>query len=67
MIKIGESSGKLAEVFNHCQGYFENEYNNNLTGLQKLIEPVLTIFIGIILAIIMMAIMEPTFMMSDIL
>jgi Type II secretory pathway, component PulF len=67
MINVGESSGNLTNVFAHCQRYFENEFNNNLNDVQKLIEPALTIFIGIVLGIIMIAIMEPTFTMSNIL
>ena len=67
MIKIGEDTGNLAEIMLHCKDYFGDEIDDQLSSLEKLIEPALTIFIGIILAIVMIAIMEPTFMMSDIL
>ncbi len=67
MINIGESSGNLSNVAAHCEKYFESEFMNNIRKLEKLIEPILTIAIGLILAIIMLAIMEPSFSMGDIL
>lgn len=67
MINVGESTGNLSDIMLHCQKYFQNEFTNNFERLQKLIEPTLIIFIGLILGIIMIAIMEPTFTISDIL
>jgi type II secretory pathway component PulF len=51
----------------HCQKYFEDQFLLNLKKFESLIEPVLTIIIGIILAVIMLAIMEPNFNLGNIL
>lgn len=66
MINIGESSGNLTEVMFNMRRYFSNEFTNKLMLLQKYFEPFITILVGIILGIVMIAIVEPTFMIGDI-
>jgi type IV pilus assembly protein PilC len=60
MINIGEESGDLKNIFFYCEKYFASQLKNYLAKLEKLIEPVMTIIIGLLLAIIMLAILEPT-------
>ena len=67
MINVGESSGNLGKIMLHCQKYFENQFLFNLKRFESLIEPALTIIIGIILSVIMLAIMEPNFNLGNIL
>ncbi len=66
MINVGENSGNLPDTMLYCQKYFENEFKDSLKKLEKIIEPAFTIITGIILGIIMLAIMEPTFTLNDI-
>jgi type IV pilus assembly protein PilC len=66
MIEIGEKTGKLSDTMLHCERYFRFRLNNQLEKLEKLIEPTLTILTGIILGIIMLAILEPTLSIGDI-
>lgn len=66
MINVGENSGNLSETMFNMQRYFSNEFQNKLAMAQKYFEPFIIVIVGIILGIVMIAIVEPTFMISDI-
>jgi type IV pilus assembly protein PilC len=66
MIKIGEDTGNLSNTMLQSEKYFKEELTEKLIELEKLIEPVITIITGIILGIIMIAILEPTLTIGDI-
>jgi len=66
MVKIGENTNTLPETMKKCSSYFMNEMDIYISNLNKLIEPLITIVMGVILAFIILAIMLPTFYMTDI-
>jgi len=61
LVRIGEETGKMPESLEKCVKYFQSTYTHNVRRLNKLIEPILTITLGAILAAIMLAIILPTF------
>ncbi|MCL1997037.1 MAG: type II secretion system F family protein [Defluviitaleaceae bacterium] len=67
MVELGENTGKLPETLEKCSLFFEKEQNIAFTRLKRLIEPVLTIVMGLILLFIMLAIMLPTFELTGML
>jgi type IV pilus assembly protein PilC len=66
MVRAGESSGKLADVFDHCVAYLENEYERESATLTRLIEPAMTLILGIVTLGIMLSVILPTFELVNI-
>ena len=67
MIITGETSGFLIESLNKCSRFLEKEQKQNTEKAKKMIEPVLTIVIGLVLFFIMLALMMPTFAIMEVL
>lgn len=61
MLRIGEVSGSIDELFYKMSDYFKEEVEIGIERLIMLIEPTLTILIAIIIGGIMAAIILPTF------
>jgi type IV pilus assembly protein PilC len=66
LARIGEESGNLSAAMEKCNTYFEEAYKSAVRRLNKLIEPVVTLVLGIILAAIMLAIILPTFELATV-
>lgn len=61
MIGVGESTGSLDEMLNNISEIFEEEIDLRLTRLTTMIEPAIMIFMGIIVAFIVIAMYLPVF------
>ncbi len=61
MIKVGEQSGNLAETFAYLADYYEEDLDSLSRNLSSILEPVLLVFIGIIVAFIAMAVISPIY------
>lgn len=61
MINIGEESGSLDDMLAKISVYFKEEVDIAVDNLTMMIEPLLTIFLAVIVGGIMMAMMMPTF------
>lgn len=61
MIGVGEKSGKLDESLIYLGEFFEDEVNNTTKNLSIIIEPVLLIIIGLIVAFIAFSIISPIY------
>jgi type IV pilus assembly protein PilC len=66
LAKVGEESGTLTQTMGKCSEYFEAAHRASLRRMNKPIEPVITIFMGLILAAIMIAIILPTFELATV-
>ena len=66
MAKIGEETGKMESSFVKMTEYYEDILDNLITGLIKTIEPILIVFLGGIIAVIILALYLPVFNMGDI-
>jgi len=64
MIKIGENSGRLEEVLAYLADYYETEVNNATKTLSTAIEPMLLIFIGLMVGGLAIAIITPIYKMT---
>ena len=67
MIDIGEETGKMVETMNKSSKYFQSELDFFMKQLNKLVEPIITIILGAILTFVMLAMILPTFYMTNIL
>ena len=61
MAQVGEETGKLTHTIEKCHTYFESTYKHSIRRLNKLVEPMITLGMGIVLAFIMLAVVLPTF------
>ena len=61
MIKVGEETGDLAGSLKNISYFYNRDINDSITRIQALIEPTLTIFLGLILGWIMMAVLGPIY------
>src|SRR5258707_8551255 len=64
MIEVGESSGALSPMLNSVAEFYEEEVNLRLTALVSLIEPVLLVFMGLLVAFILISLYLPIFSFS---
>jgi type IV pilus assembly protein PilC len=64
MIEVGESSGALAPMLNSVAEFYEEEVSLRLGALVSLIEPVILIFMGMLVAFILISLYLPIFSFS---
>jgi type IV pilus assembly protein PilC len=64
MIEVGESSGDLPQMLEDVADFYEQEVENKLTDLTTMIEPVLMLTMGIVIAFIVVALYLPIFEMG---
>lgn len=65
MIEVGESSGDLPQMLEDVADFYDQELENGLTTLTTLIEPVLMLCMGFIMAFIVVALYLPIFEMGS--
>lgn len=65
MISSGEESGKLGELLISSSDYYDDQIDNELKSVISLINPIMTVVLGIFIAVIMLAIFVPIFNMGD--
>ena len=59
MIVVGEKTGDLDAVLNRTAPYFDRQTENSLNLLTSLLQPALMIFLGVVVAVLFMAIYSP--------
>lgn len=64
MIEVGESSGALAPMLNSVAEFYEEEVSLRLGALVSLIEPLLLIVMGVLVAFILISLYLPIFSFS---
>jgi type IV pilus assembly protein PilC len=64
MIAVGESSGDLPLMLEDVADFYDQEVENRLTVLTTMIEPVLMVTMGVVMAVIVVALYLPIFEMG---
>lgn len=59
MIMVGEKTGELDNVLSELADFYENEVDQTMENLPSIIEPVLIVFLGLMVGVIAIAIMLP--------
>jgi type IV pilus assembly protein PilC len=62
MIRVGEQTGQIDQMLNRVAEVFEQEVDSLVTGMTKLIEPIIIVVLGGIVATILVAMYLPMFM-----
>jgi type IV pilus assembly protein PilC len=65
MIEIGEQTGSLDGMLGKIADFYEDEVDNAIKGLMTLIEPILLVLIGSVIAVLVLAMYLPIFGMAD--
>jgi general secretion pathway protein F len=66
MITVGERSGEIEGMLSKVSEAFDNEVETTIAGLTALLEPVMILFMGIIVLFVVLSILLPIFEMSQI-
>jgi len=61
MVRVGEMTGQLDISLRNVSQTFTSDVNEQLDRLQSMIEPVLTLFMGVILGWVMLAVLGPVY------
>lgn len=65
MLLTGERTGRLGTMMEKVSTYYNNEQKNLITQLKSLIEPIMIIFLAVIVGIVLLAVFIPMFNMYD--
>ncbi len=61
MIKVGEETGKLDSVLNQVVRFYEKEVTRSIDLLASFIEPLMIIFLGIVVAFLALSVLSPLY------
>ncbi len=65
IIDSGEKTGKLKDVFDICHRNMQEDLNNAFDNFQRMIEPLLIIFVGLLVLIICISIILPMYQLTQ--
>lgn len=63
MVKVGEATGSLDEMLSNVSDFLDEQIETRMQRLLSLVEPLMLVFMGIIIAILLIAIYLPMFSM----
>jgi type IV pilus assembly protein PilC len=66
MIKVGESTGALTEMLANVSEFYDEEIEARLTRMVSAIEPIILVFMGIVIAVLLYAFYLPLFRLSSV-
>ena len=61
LISVGEQTGNLDEMFTSVANYFEEEFDQSVDNMSSLIEPIMIVFMGVMIGGLMIAMYAPIF------
>lgn len=64
MVEVGESTGALQEMLNSLADFYDEEIDTNMGRFIALIEPLLLVIMGIVIAGLLLSLYMPLFQMS---
>lgn len=65
MISVGEETGELDQMLTKIADFYDEEVDTAVAGLTSLIEPLLMVFLGIIIGVVVIALFLPIIKMSQ--
>jgi len=66
MLMAGEKTGKMDEMLDSIADFYDDEVNTMLAGLTSLLEPLLMVFLGVIIGGIVLCMFLPIFKMAEV-
>jgi type IV pilus assembly protein PilC len=65
MVEVGESTGALADMLNSVADFYDEENQTSLTRFSNLIQPLLLIVMGVVIAGLLLSLYMPLFRLSS--
>jgi type IV pilus assembly protein PilC len=65
MMSAGEQTGKIDAMLERVADFLDEEIETTLSGLTSLIEPLLIVFLGVVVGGIVICMFLPIFKLSD--
>jgi general secretion pathway protein F len=65
MIAIGERSGQLEQMLEHVAVAYENQVDTRLLTLTSLLEPIIIVFMGLVIGSIALSILMPLMQINE--
>ena len=66
MVEVGESSGALEDMLNSIADFFDEEIETTLSRFMTLIEPILLVIMGIVIAALLLALYWPLLQLGSV-
>jgi type IV pilus assembly protein PilC len=64
MVEVGESTGALQEMLNSLADFYDEEIDTEVSRFITLVEPVLLVIMGVVIAVVVLALYMPLFELS---
>ena len=61
LVSVGEQTGNLDEMFTSVSRYYEEEFDTAVDNMSSLIEPIMIVFMGVMIGGLMIAMYSPIF------
>lgn len=65
MVMVGEETGKVDEVLERLAGFFESEAAQKVANISSAIEPIIIVFLGIIIGLFVVSIITPIYNLTS--
>jgi len=65
MVEVGESTGALADMLNSVADFYDEENETTLTRFSNLVQPILLIVMGFLVAGLLMSLYMPLFNLAN--
>ena len=65
MIEVGESTGSLQDMLGSLADFYDEEVETSVGRFVTLIEPALLVVMGIVIAVVVLALYMPLFQLSS--
>lgn len=65
MIAVGEQTGELEKMLTKVSDYYENQINETLTSLTSMLEPLIIVFLGVVIGFVVLAMFMPIFKLTQ--
>ena len=61
MLITGEKTGRLGQMMERVSNYYSEQHRNIINQMKSLIEPILIVFLAVVVGFILMSVMIPMF------
>ena len=65
LIQVGENSGQLSKMLGSINDYYGAEFDDSVTQFTALLEPIMIVFMGIVIGGVLLAMYMPMFTMGE--
>jgi type IV pilus assembly protein PilC len=66
MVEVGESTGALQEMLNSLAEFYDEEIETEVARFITLVEPLILVIMGIVIALVVLALYMPLFELSSV-